>query len=417
LKSRFVHRFIFLLMAGIAVCLGSLQAEDPAAENPGAQLAPIPPMGWMSWNNFGPNMNEILLKQMAEAMVSSGMREAGFRYLCIDDYWQGKRDAQGILQPDHSKFPHGIKALADYVHSKGLKLGIYSDAAELTCEKQPASFGYEEKDAATFASWGVDYLKYDYCFAPEDQETAIKRYSAMAQALRKTGRPIVFSICEWGPRKPWLWGAKAGGQLWRTTWDIREIWHSGKYDASMAGILNILDQQVGLEKYSGPGRWNDPDMLVVGLYGKGKYTSPKGYPSCTETEYRSQMSLWCLLAAPLMATNDLRGMNAATREILTNKEVTAIDQDPLGKQAGRIAKTGELEVWARDLKDGSKAVGLLNCDDKSDCKVKVTWQQLGIQGKRTVRDLWAHQDLGIFQEKFEAKVPSHAVLLLKIMAP
>lgn len=279
-------------MAGIAVCLCSLQARVLKAENAGAQMAPTPPMDWMSWNKFGPNMNETLLKQMADAMVSSGMREAGYCYICIDDCWQGKRDAQGVLQPDPDKFPHGMKALADYVHSKGLKLGIYSDATELNCEKQPASFGYEEKDAAAFASWGVDYLKYDYCFAPEDQQTAINRYTAMAQALRKTGRPIIFSICEWGPRKPWLWGARAGGQLWRTTWDIREIWHSGKYDDSAAGILDVLDQQVGLEKYSGPGRWNDPDMLVVGLNGKGKYTSPQGYASCTDTEYRSQMSLW-----------------------------------------------------------------------------------------------------------------------------
>ncbi len=374
-------------------------------------------MGWMSWNNFGPNMNEMLLRQMADAMVSSGMREAGFRYLCLDDYWQGKRDSQGVLQPDPAKFPHGIKALADYVHSKGLKIGIYSDAAELTCEKQPASFGHEEKDAATFAAWGIDYLKYDYCFAPEDQRTAITRYTAMAQALRRTGRPIVFSICEWGPRKPWLWGAKAGGQLWRTTWDIREIWHSVKYDASTAGILDILDQQVGLEKYSGPGRWNDPDMLVVGLNGKGKYTSLRGYPSCTETEYRSQMSLWCLLAAPLMATNDLRSMDAAAREILTNREVTAIDQDPLGQQASRIAKEKDLEVWARSLSDGAKAVGLLNRAEGAARKIKVTWNQLGLQGKQKVRDLWGHKDLGVFQDQFEAAVSSHAVLLLKIQKP
>lgn len=298
--------------------------------------------------------------------------------------------------------------------SGGLKLGIYSDAAELTCEKQPASLGHEEKDAATFASWGVDYLKYDYCFAPEDQETAIERYTAMAQALRKTGRPIAFSICEWGPRKPWLWGAKAGGQLWRTTWDIREIWYSGKFDDSTAGILDILDQQAGLEKYSGPGRWNDPDMLVVGLNGKGKYTTPAGYSACTETEYRSQMSLWCLLAAPLMATNDLRSMDAATRGILTNREVIAIDQDPLGKQASRISKEGDLEIWARDLADGAKAVGLLNRDDKVTRQITVPWQALGIKGKRAVRDLWAHQQLGAFQNQFSAKVPPHAVLLLKI---
>jgi alpha-galactosidase len=395
----------------------SLATAPLPAVDLGGQLAPTPPMGWMSWNNFGPNMNEQLVKEMADAMVSSGMRDAGYRYICIDDYWQGKRDAQGVLQPDPLKFPHGIKVLADYVHSKGLKLGIYSDAAELTCEKQPASFGHEEKDAAVFASWGVDYLKYDYCFAPEDQAAAIKRYSAMSQALRKTGRPIVFSVCEWGPRKPWLWGARAGGQLWRTTWDIREVWHAGKYEASLAGILDILDRQAGLEKYSGPGGWNDPDMLVVGLYGKGKYTTPEGYASCTETEYRSQMSLWCLLAAPLMATNDLRSMNAATREILTNREVTAIDQDPLGKQASRILKEGDSEIWARTLADGSRAVGLLNRADAASRTIKLDWKILGLGGKQKVRDLWAHRDLGVFQDQYEALVPSHAVIFLKIPQP
>ena len=406
---------VWMSILGASFLIHSLVAAPPQDISP--LLAPTPPMGWMSWNNFGPNMNETLIKEMADAMVSSGMQNAGFRYICLDDYWQGKRDAQGVLQPDPAKFPHGIKVLADYVHSKGLMLGIYSDAAELTCEKQPASFGYEEKDASTFASWGVDYLKYDYCFAPEDQATAIKRYSTMAQALRKTGRPIVFSICEWGPRKPWLWGRKAGGQLWRTTWDIRELWYSGKYDDTQAGILDLLDQQVGLEKYSGPGGWNDPDMLVIGLCGKGKYTSPQGYPHCTNTEYRSQMSLWCLLAAPLMATNDLRSMNDASREILTNREVTAIDQDPLGKQACRIAKDGNMEIWARELSNGARAVGLLNRADGATHTIKVTWSQLGLQGKQKVRDLWAHKDRGIFQDQFEAAVPAHAVLLLKIQTP
>ncbi len=384
------------------------------SKNISVSLAPTPPMGWMSWNQFGPNINEAMLKEMADAMVSSGLKDTGYQYICIDDLWQGERDLNGFLHPDPKKFPNGIKAVADYVHSKGLKLGIYSDAADRTCGEKVGSYSYEEKDAQTFAAWGVDYLKYDYCFAPEDQATAIHRYSTMSKALRKTGRPIVFSICEWGPRKPWLWGRKAGGQLWRTTWDIRELWYSGKYDDTQAGILDLLDQQVGLEKYSGPGGWNDPDMLVIGLYGKGKYTSPKGYLPCTDTEYRSQMSLWCLLAAPLLATNDLRSMNPIIKDILTNREVIAIDQDPLGKQASRISKNGDLEIWARDLKDGSKAVGLLNRNDRVTAKIKVTWVQLNIQGKRKVRDLWAHMDLGTFLDQFETEVPSHAVVLLRI---
>ena len=241
----------------------------------GTLLAPTPPMGWMTWNYFGENINEKDIREMTDAMITSGMADAGYQYIFIDDGWQGGRDNQNNMIPDAKKFPSGIKALADYVHGKGLKLGIYSDAAQLTCAGYTASFGFEEQDAKTFASWGIDYLKYDYCNAPQDPITAQVRYKAMADALRNCGRDIVFGICEWGDRKPWLWAAQAGGQLWRTTPDVRDKWRSEKpYTKSTdlhslgAGILDIIDLNAGLDSYSGPGFWNDMDMLVAGLYGK-----------------------------------------------------------------------------------------------------------------------------------------------------
>ncbi len=378
-----------------------------------SKLALTPPMGWMSWNLFGRNISDQLIREIADAMVTSGMKAAGYQYVCIDDHWHGGRDRDNRLYPDPKKFPHGIKPLADYVHSKGLKLGIYSDAGTKTCGGEPGSVGFEEIDARTFASWDVDYLKYDYCFAPEDQETAIRRYTAMGTALAKTGRPIVYSICEWGPRKPWLWGARAGGHLWRTTWDVRDVWEAGRYEAAVTGIVEIIDQQVGLEKYAGPGHWNDPDMLVVGLYGRGVSTTRKGHPPCNDNEYRSQMSLWCLLAAPLLATCDVRNMNAVTKEILTNPEVIAVNQDKLGRQASRVAKNGPVEFWKKPLSRGSCAVGILNRSAEAPA-VAVKWADLGIKGKRKVRDLWAKKDLGGFGDSISLELGAHATALLRL---
>jgi alpha-galactosidase len=376
-------------------------------------LAPTPPMGWMSWNQFGPEVSDQLLREMADVMVTSGMKAAGYQYICIDDLWQGGRGRDGVLFPDHKRFPNGIKPIADYVHSKGLKLGIYSDAAEKTCGKQPGSFGYEEKDAQTFASWGIDYLKDDYCFAPEDQETAIQRYGAMIRALSKTGRPIVFSVCEWGPREPWLWAPKIGAQLWRTGWDIRDIWE-GEYNDDHLGVTNIIDRQADLADYAGPGHWNDPDMLIVGLNGKGRYTSPKGWAPPNETEYRSHMSLWCLMAAPLHATCDLRKMDAVTRQILTAPEVIAINQDRVGKQAHRTIKDRDLEIWKKRLSNAQFALGLLNRGrDMQELKVK--WSDIGLSRSWQVRDLWARTDLGVFPNSFTTKVASHETRVLRLV--
>lgn len=410
--------FLTLTLLTIAIATISCQQTTSPCQKITQQnqhlLAATPPMGWMTWNMFGGKISDQLIREMADALAQNGMKDAGYEYIIIDDLWQGQRDQNGRIQPDPKKFPNGMKALSDYVHSKGLKLGIYSDAAPKTCAGAIGSLGYEEIDAQTYADWGIDYLKYDYCNAPGDRETASKRYSAMANAIRKTGSPIVFAICEWGPRKPWLWAADAGGQLWRTTWDIRDRWESKTYDGAHTGIMNILDKHVGLEKYAGPGHWNDPDMLIVGLNGTGDASSYDGANGCTETEYRSNMSLWCLLAAPLIASNDLRDMDDTTLKILNNPEAIEVNQDPLGKQASRISKFGDREIWAKPMCDGSFAIGLLNRDNTNAQNIKINFQQLGFNGKCLVRDLWQHKDLGTFKNSFNTKVAPHQTVLLRI---
>jgi alpha-galactosidase len=382
---------------GIAALLFVFGAADVYALDNG--LAKTPPMGWNSWNKFGCNVSEKLIKEMADAMVTSGMRDAGYVYLVIDDCWQIDRDAQGNILPDAQRFPSGMKSLADYVHAKGLKFGIYSDAGTLTCQKRPGSRGYEFQDARQYAAWGVDYLKYDWCST--STQNAQASYSIMRDALLKAGRPIVFSICEWGTAKPWLW-AKDVGNLWRTTGDIQDCWDC-KRDWGGMGVVHILDLQDGLESYAGPGRWNDPDMLEVGNGGM------------TTTEYRAHFSLWCLLSAPLMAGNDLRSMPAEIKEILTNREVIALDQDPLGLQGRRVKREGDREVWAKQLADGGRAVVLFNRGPKT-AELSVSWSDIGYPSHLSadVRDLWAGKDLGKLIGRFSAEVPSHGVTMVTI---
>jgi alpha-galactosidase len=379
-----------------------------------AQKAQTPPMGWMSWNLFEGNISEQSVKEITDALISSGMYDAGYEYVIIDDLWQGGRGADGKLFPDPEKFPNGMKALADYVHSKGLKLGIYTDVAEFTCAGKVGSLDYEEVDAKTFADWGMDYVKVDYCGAPKDLQTAIKRYTKMAKAIEISGREMVFAICEWGQRSPWLWGAEAGGQLWRTTWDLRDTWEHGDFYAGKAGIMEVLDRQADLSKYAGPGQWNDPDMLMVGLYGKGSSSSANGAAGCTDREYQSQMSLWSLLSAPLLACNDIRTMNAETKRIFTNKEVISINQDALGKQAKRLFKKGTIEIWGKQLADGDWAVGLLNRDDAKEQTISIDLNMLKIEGGVEIRDLWEHKSLGDFEGTYSAEVASHEVKLIRI---
>jgi alpha-galactosidase len=380
------------LIPALAVLLiGPAQALDNG-------LARTPPMGWNSWNKFGCNVSEDLIRQMADAMVASGMKDAGYQYVVIDDCWQVSRDPDGNIVPDPQRFPSGMKALADYVHSKGLKFGLYSDAGTGTCQKRPGSRGYEFQDARQYAAWGVDYLKYDWCNTSTQDSRA--SYSIMRDALKLAGRPIVFSICEWGSTKPWLW-ARDVGHLWRTTGDIIDCWDCPQRRG--LGVLQILDLQDGLESFAGPGHWNDPDMLEVG---NGKMTA---------TEYRSHFSLWCLLAAPLMAGNDLRSMTPEITEILTNKEVIAIDQDPLGMQGRKVRDDGELEVWSRQLQDGSRAVILLN-RSAGEQNITANWRELGYPAHitATVRDLWQHKDLGKFTGSFSAAVPAHGVVMVTV---
>ena len=378
------------LFFGFLLCVPSSRALDNG-------LALTPPMGWNSWNRFACNVTEDLVKSAADSLVSSGMKDAGYEYVVIDDCWQVSRDAAGNIVADSRTFPSGIKALADYVHSKGLKFGIYSDAGTMTCAKRPGSRGHEFQDALQYAAWGVDYLKYDWCNT--GTENAQAAYSTMRDALKSAGRPIVFSLCEWGSNKPWLWATDIGN-LWRTTGDISDCWDCKKGRLS---FVQIADLQVGLETYAGPGHWNDPDMLEVGNGGM------------TAAEYRSHFSLWCILAAPLMAGNDLKNMSPEIKEVLTNKEIIAIDQDSLGMQGRRVRKNGDFEVWAKQLKDGGRAVVLFN-RGASDADISVSWEDLGYPAhlSASVRDLWAQKDLGKSAGTFAAKVPSHAVVMLRV---
>jgi len=367
-------------------------------------LAATPPMGWNSWNKFGCNVSEDLIRQTADAMVKSGMKDAGYQYVVIDDCWQVSRDKDGNIVPDSQRFPSGIKALADYVHSKGLKFGIYSDTGTKTCQGRPGGRGYEFQDARQYATWGVDYLKYDWCNTTT--QDARSSYALMSEALKASGRPIVFSLCEWGTSKPWLW-AKDVGNLWRTTEDIndrfegKEKWPDGS--CCSMGMLDIVDLQDGLESYAGPGHWNDPDMLEVG---NGGMTTP---------EYRAHFSLWSILAAPLIAGNDLRDMKPEIQAILTNKEVIAVNQDPLGRQGQRVRKDADSDVWAKQLQDGSRAVILLN-RGTGEKEITVAWQELGYPTHLSakVRDLWEGKDLGQHAGKFSASVAPHTVVMVSV---
>jgi alpha-galactosidase len=375
-------------------------------------LALTPPMGWNSWNKFACNVDENMIRQMADAMVSSGMKDAGYTYINIDDCWHGDRDSSGFIHPDPKRFPSGMKALADYVHSKGLKLGIYSDAGSQTCGGRPGSRGYEFLDALTYAQWGIDYLKYDWCNT--EGLKAEGAYKTMTAALRKAGRPIVLSICEWGNDKPWEWG-RTVGHLWRTTGDIFNCFDCIEDHGTWKswGVMQILDMQKDLRKYAGPGHWNDPDMLEIG---NGKLTAG---------EDRAHFSMWAMLAAPLIAGNDLRSMNKETVDVLTNKEVIAVNQDSLGIQGFKYAVKDSLETWFKPLKNGDWALCFLNRSAKPQT-VEFKWKEQEVKDtifnkqldiKNTVykiRDLWTKKDLGTTKKDIKTTVPAHDVMMLRL---
>jgi len=381
-------------------------------------IAQTPPMGWNSWNYFHGNVTEQDVRAAADALVSTGMKDAGYVYVNIDDTWEGTRNADGVLSTN-SKFPD-MKGLADYVHSKGLKLGIYSGPGPKTCAGYEASYGHEQQDADLYASWGIDYLKYDLCSyheimqeqAPNDgaaqMRLMIDAYAKMDKALKSTGRPIVFSLCQYGWDAVWEWAPSLGGNLWRTTGDIRPTWES---------IYDIIEQQGGLAKYAGPGHWNDPDMLEVGN-GIRDPRDPGRIRYLSLAEDRSHFSMWAMLAAPLLAGNDLTHMQPDVLSILTNRDVIAIDQDRLGHEATRAYADGEVEVWTRHLEGGALAVAVLNAgsDRYSSHPFHLSLTKLGLHGPQAGKDLWTGKEVTLTDDE-PIELASHDILLVRIPSP
>jgi alpha-galactosidase len=368
-------------------------------------LAPTPPMGWSTWNHFHHGISDALIRAQADAMVSSGMRDAGYVYVNIDGGWEGYRDGQGVLHPNGS-FPD-MKALADYIHSKGLKFGIYTGPGPKTCAGAPASLNFEAQDAKMFAAWGVDFVKYDLCSFREimkneagddvQKSDALMKaaYQKMHDALTATGRPILFSLCQYGWGEVWTWGPEVGAGMWRTSGDI-----SDTYDRmSLNGF-----GEAGLAKYAGPGHWNDPDFLEV------------GNPGMSLDEQKTHFGLWAMLAAPLIAGNDLTAMSPETKSILLNREVIAVDQDPLGRQGDRAWKEGPLEIWTKPLEGNAMAVALFNRTTGAT-RMTVRLKDVGWKGKATARDLWTHKDIGMVENETTLTVPGHGVVMLKLTRP
>jgi len=406
MKHRLNIAFIKIIFAvGFIILTNSAEAQK--FEN----LAPVPPMGWNSWNHFACDINEQTIKAVADAMVTSGMKDAGYVYINIDDCWHGERDSLGFIHPNKERFPSGMKSLADYVHSKGLKIGIYSCAGSKTCAGYPAGRGHEYQDAYMYAQWGIDYLKYDWC----DTEglNPVGAYTTMRDALYAAGRPIVLSICEWGDNKPWEWGAQIG-HLWRTTGDIyncfdcvidHETW-------KQRGVLQILDLQDGLRKYAGPNHWNDPDMMEVGN-------------GLTINENRAHFSMWCMIAAPLIAGNDITKMDEDVRNILINKDVIAVDQDKLGIQGFKYSAKENVEYWFKPLENNNWAFCILNRNE-TEKKVSFDWQNENVmdeifnlspqfsKNEYELMDLWTKKNMGTTGRQFISKVPGKDVLMLKL---
>ncbi|HEY9165758.1 MAG TPA: glycoside hydrolase family 27 protein [Candidatus Kryptonia bacterium] len=402
----------FVVVSSPIVSSSDVFAQGTGEKDPLKGLALTPPMGWNSWNKFGCNVNEQMIRDMADAMVTSGMKDAGYIYINIDDCWHGQRDSLGFIHPDSARFPHGMKALADYVHSKGLKLGIYSDAGWQTCAGRAGSRGYEFQDALTYAKWGVDYLKYDWCNT--EGLNQLGAYMTMHEALRKAGRPIVFSICEWGTSKPWEW-AKGIGNLWRTTGDIsanfaHNIDHGTWIQLS---VVSIIDQQDSIRKYAGPGHWNDPDMLEVGN-------------GMTVSEDRAHFSMWCMLAAPLIAGNDLTNMTPDTKRILMNRDVIAVDQDSLGIEGFKYSSSDSVDLWFKPLEHGDWAMCFLNKGD-GPRNVSFDWKKENVTDNLSgrdasfgkvdykVKDLWTGNANRTTAKVLNAEVRGHDVLMLRLI--
>lgn len=386
--------------------------------HPAPTLARTPPMGWNSWNMWGWQINEEKVLKSADALVQSGLRDLGYNYLVVDDCWSVKegRDAKGNLVPDPVKFPNGIKPLVDHAHSLGLKFGIYSDAAERTCGGHPGSLGHERQDAELWASWGVDFLKYDYCAAPNEQDVAIARYTAMGRALQATGREFLFSLCEWGGRSPWIWGRQAGGSMWRVTGDIFDSWTDVWNDQGNGngwwglGIDRAIDVAAFLSDCGGPGGWNDLDMLIVGLKGKGQIHGT----GLSFNEYQTHMSVWVMACSPLMIGCDITNMDEDTRKLLTNQEVLAVNQDPLGIPARRVRQYGSVEIWKKPLADGNVACMVINRGTKGE-QVSIKAGDIGLLDEpKIARNLWTGEDSPDFGWDMNVRILPHQTLLYRV---
>ncbi|WP_373497171.1 glycoside hydrolase family 27 protein [Aquiflexum sp.] len=403
----------------VFVLFGSIKGFPQKFE----ELAMTPPMGWNSWNKFHCDVNEQVIRDAADAMVSSGMKDAGYEYIVIDDCWQIDRDDQGFIVADPQKFPSGMKALADYIHSKGLKFGLYSCAGRQTCQNRPGSRGHEFQDAITYAGFGVDFLKLDWCHS--EGQNPVESYTLMRDALSAAGRPVVFSLCEWGLNKPWEWAANVG-HLWRTSGDILNNWNipdAKKGKCWAGGVVINLDMQEGLEEYAGPGGWNDPDMLQV------------GNGALTDSENRSHFALWCMLSAPLFAGNDLANMTKSTRDLLTNAELIAINQDVLGKQGFKIKDYGELEVFYKPLQNNEMAICIFNrfnhpvtvemdwntfqVNAISERKVmqlsmNIDRNEIYLDSVYSIRDVFEKKDIGTTTQILKREIPSHDVIVYRL---
>ena len=387
--------FLVLIALWLIAWLGRGESPTTKLRADADGLALTPPMGWYPWNEFGQEpQNEELIKETAEALIRSGMKDAGYAYIGPDEGICFSRDASGKLASNLARYPSGLRGLGDYLHARGLKYALYTDAGTHTCSKaMPGTKGHEFEDMKAFADWRADYVKIDWCNT--EGQNPEQAYSRLRDAQLAAARPIVFSLCSWGQGQPWKWAAWVG-HLWRTTGDIcppgKASWATAMQNAAANGKLYAA---------AGPGHWNDPDMLITGMRG------------LSEAQNRSFFSLWCMMASPLIAGNDLRSMTEGTIRILTNREAISIDQDALGKQGYRVAQDGANEVWAKPLAGGEWAIGLFNRGPET-AKVTVHWKDLGLSGKHRVRDLWAHQDRGSHKDEFWYQVPSHGVVLLRV---
>lgn len=401
----------------VRVSDGEQVREIPITLTVSDQLSqPVPFMAWISWNVVEGNISDKVIRQTADAMVSLGLRDAGYRYLVVDDLWHAdQRHADGTPAADSVKFPLGMAPVVDYVHKQGLKFGIYSDAAEKTCAGAYGSLGYESIDAQQYARWGVDLLKYDYCDAPEDVNTAFRRYKTMGDALRSSGREILFYMCEWGVRQPWKWGAKTGASVWRATYDARDCWQGKPGGTGVAQSVEIMKD---LWPYAGVNRFNDADMMSVGIHGKGKSSSDlcATGPGMTQDEYRTQFSLWCMWSSPLILSLDLRRpLSEEDRAIITNRELIALNQDSLGQQAEFVGKEGAMYYFMKDLSDGSVAISATNMGDNPAEVVFDFSKFSALDARRTyyIRDLWAHKNVGKAKRVYRTQVKSHATVVFR----